>query len=152
MNKKEFLSELGKKLSKLSKREIKERLVFYNESIDDRMEEGLSEEDAVLAMGDIDQIAAQIIEEMIADGETSLKKKLNWWEIVLLSVGAPMWIPLILAGFIMVWSLLVALWVIEIPFLIFEYISKYLFIGCKAASKWVYTLTKHCITQFKLLF
>ena len=45
MNKKEFLSSLNKKLSKFSKQEVKERLVFYSEMIDDRVEEGLSEEE-----------------------------------------------------------------------------------------------------------
>ena len=57
MNKQEFLSLLKQKLSKLPKQEIKERITFYSEMIDDRVEEGLSEEEAVLEIGNIDEIA-----------------------------------------------------------------------------------------------
>lgn len=47
MNKQEFLVKLRKGLSGLPKEDIEERLTFYSEMIDDRMEEGLSEEEAV---------------------------------------------------------------------------------------------------------
>ena len=43
MNKKEFLSELQKALSGLPQDSIADRLNFYAEMIDDRMEDGLSE-------------------------------------------------------------------------------------------------------------
>jgi len=38
MDKKEFLSELEKRLQGLPKADIEERLEFYSESIDDRVE------------------------------------------------------------------------------------------------------------------
>ena len=43
MNKTDFTLELSKKLPNISKEEIDERLSFYLEMIDDRMEDGLSE-------------------------------------------------------------------------------------------------------------
>jgi uncharacterized membrane protein len=49
MGKQEFLTRLGKALSGLPREDIEERLNFYSEMIEDRMEEGLSEEEAVAA-------------------------------------------------------------------------------------------------------
>ena len=69
MNKQEFLTELKKALSPLSKADLEERLSFYSEMIDDRMEEGLSEEEAVAAIGSPDEIAAQIIRNLLRGGE-----------------------------------------------------------------------------------
>ena len=129
MNKNEFLSLLDKKLKKFPKQEVKERLVFYSEMIDDRVEEGLTEDEAVSEIGDIDEIVKQIAMEMV-DKEI-VKEPLNKWELILLIVGSPIWFPLLLVAFVVVWSLLIILWAIELPFFIFSYISKYLFIGCK---------------------
>ena len=53
MTKHEFLLQLGKALSSLPRRERDERLGFYSEVIDDRIEEGLSEEEAVRNMGEV---------------------------------------------------------------------------------------------------
>ena len=44
MNKQEFLAELRKGLSGLPQDDIEERLIFYDEMLEDRIEEGLSEE------------------------------------------------------------------------------------------------------------
>ena len=150
MNKQEFLSLLKQKLSKLPKQEVKERITFYSEMIDDRIEEGLSEEEAVSAIGNINEIASQIIKEVSNNEEP--KKKLTQSEILLLALGSPLWVPLLLAGVIIVWALLITLWAIELPFLIFSYISKYLIIGCKLSTRWVYKLTKNCFSRIGELF
>ena len=47
MKKKEFLDALSRGLSPLPKRERDERVNFYREMIDDRIEEGIPEEEAV---------------------------------------------------------------------------------------------------------
>lgn len=67
MTKLKFLLSLHEKLSKLPEDDVQERLSFYSEMIEDRMEEGLSEEDAVLAVGTVDNIASQIIAELVPD-------------------------------------------------------------------------------------
>ena len=141
MNKKEFLSLLNKKLSKLPKQEVKESLTFYSEMIDDRIEEGLTEEEAVLNVGDIDEIVNQIVSEIPKDYED--KKPLTKWEIILLAIGSPIWFPLVLVGFVILWSLILVLWAIEIPFLIFSYLSKFLIVGCEKSTKWVAKITKY---------
>ena len=60
MTKEEFISELRKKLSGLPEKEIEEGLSFYCEIIDDKIEEGFSEEEAVSGVGSVDEIASQI--------------------------------------------------------------------------------------------
>ena len=54
--------ELREELMGLPQDEIEERLDFYSEMIEDRMEEGLSEEVAVAEIGIPAEIAAQITE------------------------------------------------------------------------------------------
>ena len=50
MNKQEFLAQLRKQLSGLPLKDAEDRITFYSEMIDDRMEEGLSEPEAVSAI------------------------------------------------------------------------------------------------------
>ena len=61
MNKQDFLSQLKKGLSGLKKQEREERLTFYRDRIEDRMEEGLSEEAAVAECGSVEKILSQIL-------------------------------------------------------------------------------------------
>ena len=60
MSKYEFLAEVQKRLSGMDRDDIKRSLDFYSEMIDDRVEEGLTEEEAVKALGPIDDIVAAI--------------------------------------------------------------------------------------------
>ena len=48
MRKQEFMDDLRSRLSALPPPELEERLSFYEEIINDRMEEGLSEEEAAI--------------------------------------------------------------------------------------------------------
>ena len=124
MRKHEFIYQLWKKLSNLPKEEVEERLSFYGEMIDDRMEDGLSEEEAVAAIGSADEIASLIIEEIplnkIVRERIKPKRRLHAWEIVLLVLGAPIWIPLLVVVplsvtvslYAVLWSAVVALWAV----------------------------------------
>jgi hypothetical protein len=67
MNKRLFLSELGARLEDIPYREAMRVLNYYEEAIDDRIEDGMSEEDAVLAMGSVDDIAREILGEGTAE-------------------------------------------------------------------------------------
>ena len=103
MTKQEFLAGLREKLSDLPSKETEERLNFYSEIIDDRVEEGLSEEDAVRAVGSSDEIAAQILSEFNPPQEESKEKKpKKTWSavgIMLIVLGFPLWFPLLIATF-----------------------------------------------------
>lgn len=114
MNKIEFLNKLRKGLSVLPQNDAQERLTFYREMIDDRIEEGLSEEDAVSEVGNVDEIITQILEEGSAPKALKPKAKLKVWEIVLLILGAPIWISLLIALFAVVISIYIVFWAIII--------------------------------------
>ena len=60
MNKHEFLAQLRKGLYGLSQNDIEERLTFYSEMIEDKKEEGITEEAAVESIGSVDEIISQI--------------------------------------------------------------------------------------------
>ena len=114
MNKEEFLSELRTKLSGLPQEDIEERISFYSEMIDDRMEDGISEEEAVEGIGTVDQIYEQIMSDMplvkLVKEKVKPKRKLKAWEIVLLTLGSPVWIPLVIAAIAIVFSVYVVIW------------------------------------------
>ena len=113
MSKQEFLMRLCKGLSELPQNEIEERLTFYSEMIDDRMEEGLSEEEAISAIGSIDEIITQAVTETpltkIAMERIKPKRRLSAGEVVLLVLGSPIWLSLLIAAFAVILSVYAAL-------------------------------------------
>lgn len=114
MHKQEFLAQLRTELSGLPQDDISERMTFYSEMIDDQIEEGLSEEEAVAAIGSAPEIAAQIIAETplvkIAKERIQVKRQLATWEIVLLVLGFPIWFSIGIAAVAVCFSLYVSLW------------------------------------------
>lgn len=119
MNKTDFLVALRSKLGKLPGYEVEQSIAFYAEMIDDRMEDGMSEQDAVAALGPVQEIATHIITEMppipkaIAKADTG-SRTLN---IVLLAVFSPFWVPIALtlaitafAIYLSIWLVILSLW------------------------------------------
>ena len=92
MRKQEFLARLRRCLAGLPQGDIEERVCFYSEMIDDRMEEGYSEEDAIHQIGSVDEVAAQIVADVLpaerAEETTAPQRRLKVWEIVLLVLGS----------------------------------------------------------------
>lgn len=125
MNKQEFLSALAQKLSGLPEQDVKERLAFYEEILDDRMEEGVSESQAVAALGSVDDIFAQIIADTplprIVKQRVNGRRSLAGWEITLLILGSPIWLSLlvalvccIVAVYLVLWAAMAALWAADV--------------------------------------
>ncbi|MBQ9414135.1 MAG: DUF1700 domain-containing protein [Clostridia bacterium] len=125
MNKQEFLIGLRDALSGFPQDDVEERIAFYGEMIDDRMEEGMDEEEAVAEVGRIDEIREQIVADIpftkLVKEKVKPKRALRAWEILLIVLGFPVWFPLLVAAcaillslYIVVWVLLIALWAIEI--------------------------------------
>jgi len=121
MNKTEFLDALRHALGKLPSYEVEQSIAFYAEMIDDRIEDGMSEQEAVAALGSVHAIAAQIVAETppipkaIAKANTG-SRTLN---IVLLAILSPIWVTLalafacmVLAIYLAIWSVVVALWAV----------------------------------------
>ena len=121
MNKEQFLNALREKLSGLSPEDLAERLAFYSEAIDDRLEDGLTEEEAVAQLGAIEDIIKKIPGDVPTVVTVKEKRRVNPLVIVLLILGSPLWISLLLAAFCvvislyaMVWSVVAMLWAVDL--------------------------------------
>ena len=123
MRKQEFLARLEMGLQGLPPEDIAERLAFYGEMIDDRMEDGLPEEVAVVEIGAVDDVVAQIITEIpitrIVKEAVKPKRRMAAWEIVLLVLGSPVWLSLLIAAaavvlsvYVVIWAIIVSLWAV----------------------------------------
>lgn len=113
MSKQEFLVQLRKRLSGLPQDDLEERISFYSEMIADRMEEGLSEKEAVLSVGSVDKIAG------VLAPVKKKTKRLKAVEIVLLVLGSPVWLALLIVAaavvfsfYVSVWAVIISLWAV----------------------------------------
>ncbi len=125
MNKLKFILELQRKLSFLSADDIEKSVEYYSEIIDDYIEDGLSEDEAVAALGDIDTIVSNILAETpishIIKRRIKPQRKLGTLEIILLILGSPIWISLGLAFlavaisiYVSLWSVIISLWAVDL--------------------------------------
>lgn len=126
MNRNEFIEELERSLAGLPREEIDDKLAFYGEMIDDRMDDGISEEDAVKELGDVKAIARQITAEVplikiIKESVTPDKKASSHRNVVLTVLASPFILVLaavsfaLMAAFYAVMiSAAVALWSAEL--------------------------------------
>ena len=110
MKKNEFLNKLKKKINRLPKEDVKERINFYSEMIDDRMENGLNEEEAVNKIGSVDFVSEQIL----AEYPNIKTKKISGSNLALIIAGSPIWISLLATAIGVGISLFASLWVIII--------------------------------------
>lgn len=113
MNKERFLAELRVRLAGASQTDIEKTLDYYREMIDDHMEDGLTAEEAVSALGTLDEIVAQVLAtaptEQRAKEPARPSRKLRGWEILLLVLGSPLWLTLLIAAFVVLLSVFVVL-------------------------------------------
>lgn len=66
MTRDEFLGRLGELLACLPAEQVEETKAFYAEAIADRMEDGMSEEEAVAAMGTPGEVAEAMLDDLPA--------------------------------------------------------------------------------------
>lgn len=114
MNKQEFLDRLAVRLASLSQNEIDKSLSYYAEIIDDHIEEGESEEEAVVSLGSMDDIVQAVMLDMplptLMKAKMKPKQKVSGLMILLLVLGFPLWFPLLIAFFSVLFSVYVAIW------------------------------------------
>ncbi len=125
MDKNDFLTRLEQGLRGLPADDLAEHLAFYAEMIDDRMEDGLTEEEAVAGIGPVEDVIRQIVAETplrtIVRERVRPARRLRAWEIVLLALGSPIWLSLLIAAFavllsvyVVIWSVIVSLWAVDL--------------------------------------
>lgn len=118
MTKLEFLSDL---VRRLEGREDRSSIVqYYREMIDDRIDDGMTEEEAVAAIGNIDEICAEYKVSVKTASNANMspasdsKKKRNGWVTAAIVAGSPLWIILLVAAVIVSFALLFSLWAVVI--------------------------------------
>ena len=125
MRKREFLEELRSRLSSLPKNEVDDRIDFYDEMIDDMIDEGKTEEEAIEAIGGIDGVMKKIAQDTsivtIVKEKIKPKRSLRAWEVILLILGFPLWFPLVLTflilsfvGYVLLWVLVIVTYSVEV--------------------------------------
>jgi len=121
MNKEQFIIELRRRLVGLPVEDIDRSVEFYSEMIDDRIEEGLDENEAVASLGNIEDIVGQILSDVplsrIVKEHVKPRRSIGAFEIVLLVLGSPIWLSLLIAAaaivfsvYVSLWSVIIALW------------------------------------------
>lgn len=120
MNKQEYLSAIRVRIPKMPTEDMERFIAYYSEMIDDRMEDGMTEEEAVATMDTPDEAVDQILEDTplskIVKQKIKPTHRLRAWEIVLIVLGSPVWVPLLLTAGILVLSMLVVVFSLLITF------------------------------------
>lgn len=117
MTKNEFLTNLRNELNSIKADDIDKTISYYSEMIDDRIDAGMSEDDAVNKMGSIEDIINATKNNLEENTVTTPVKKISPWEIVIIIIGLPLWLPLLIAGcaviiamYVVIWAVIVSLW------------------------------------------
>ena len=129
MNKVEFLEKLRNKLYGLPNDDIEEKVEFYSEIIDDRIEDGEEETKVIEDLGDIDKIVSEIISDTsllkIVKEKAKPNRKLKVWEIVLIACSFPIWLPILIVAlvlaivaYILIWVLVIVCYSVETSFIV----------------------------------
>lgn len=116
MTTKEFLRILTREIDVLPAMEAQRAITYYRELIEDRIEDGMSESEAVASMEDISVIAQQILsehEDGLKNTKTITKECVEHseiWRKVLIICTSPLWISLLLTFILMVFSIYLLIW------------------------------------------
>lgn len=112
LNKAEFLDDLKCKLSSLPKEEREKTVNYYTEMIDDRIESGMGEEEAVAQMESTQTIAERLIPEE-SKNKTTSEKVFDFIDkfftkhgylvvLAILILSFPLWSPIVVGVLIFV--------------------------------------------------
>ncbi len=119
MTKHEFTEKLQKILQErgLPAEEAAKSAEFYSEMIDDRIEDGMTEEQAISALGDIDEIAEKILYDtplgVLMKSKFKEKKQAAGSPVLLILLailGFPIWFSLAIAALAILISIYIIIW------------------------------------------
>lgn len=127
MNKSEFLDNLRNALSGLPDRE--KTIDYYSEMIDDAIEAGEEERLVIARMGSVSDIAEKVINETPISSfvKADVKKRgISMGAIALIIIGSPIWLPILVAAFSVLFSLYLTVWSLALTlFIIFAAFALY---------------------------
>ena len=114
MDKLDFLMALEEALSQLPEEDRQSSAEYYAELIADRMEDGMSETEAVASLGPVEKIAQQILMDMplgkLVKSKIKPQRRLRTGEILLLILGFPVWFPVLVSVLAVIFSVYACLW------------------------------------------
>lgn len=125
MTRDEFLNRLEELLACLPADQLEETKAFYEEAIADRMEDGMTEEEAVAAIGTPGEVAEATLDDLpaVPRAIARTRRRSNTLLWVLAIVGSPVWVPLLIAFFavavtvyICIWVLALCAWIVTVAF------------------------------------
>ncbi len=120
MSRDAFIGELRHRMAGLPQQTVERTVEYYSELIADSVEDGLSEEEAVARLGSLDEIVANVVKDtpltQIVQTRVQEKKAkgVSGWVILLLVLGAPVWLPLLIAVLAVIFALYIALWAVVV--------------------------------------
>ena len=120
MSRDAFIGELRHRMAGLPQDAVERTVEYYSELIADSMEDGLTEAEAVERLGSLDKIVASVVKEtpltqiVQTRVQETKKKGGSGWVIALLILGAPVWLPLLIAALAVLFALFIALWAVVI--------------------------------------
>ena len=120
MSRDAFIGELRHRMAGLPQETVDRTVEYYSELIADSMEDGLSEAEAVARLGSLDEIVASVVKDtpltQIVQTRVQERKRKgsSGWVIALLILGAPVWLPVLIAVAAVLFALFVALWAVVI--------------------------------------
>ena len=120
MSRDAFIGELRHRMAGLPQETVERTVEYYGELIADSMEDGLTEEEAVSRLGSLEEIVASVVKDtpLTQIVETRIqerkKKGSSGWVIALLILGAPVWLPVLIAVLAVLFALFVGLWAVVI--------------------------------------
>lgn len=123
MTKAAFIENIRQITSYMPVNEREKYVEYYSEMIDDGVEDGMSEEEAVASLGTIEEISAYIRENSTQSEQSPApeivreKKHLPVWAIVLIVLGFPIWFSLLCAVvsiYVSGWAVIISLFAADI--------------------------------------
>lgn len=126
MSKNEFLGKLRIEMQNAGLDNISNVIEYYDEMLEDRIEDGMTEEEAVASLESIPSIIAsmkadkpmsEVVKERIKESKDKADKKGHsaLW-ITLAIIGSPIWFSLLIALGALVFALYVTIWALVIAF------------------------------------
>lgn len=113
MRKDDYLARLRVRLAQMDGEEREAQLAYYEELFQDMAEDGLSEEEIVARLGTPEVVAEELLAQMpMAELVKSRVRPRGGWTaltVVLLILGAPLWIPLVFTSLVLVGSFFLVL-------------------------------------------
>lgn len=138
MDKQTFFMALRENLRGIPQEDAERSIEFYEEMVNDRMEDGATEEEAIAALGSIEEITAQVLADIplgkLVKAKVKPRRGLKAWEIVLIILGAPVWIPLLFAAGVLAFAVYVTLWAFLFTLYALVFSMAVCGIGCMVAA------------------